>query len=110
MPNNNSPSKTITKKNNDSASKDDLSPKKGGVGSDSESDDCNAEDSERDEGEGGNSQANQNFEWVALNSFKDLYRASPIFNQMCDFGPNIVPLSIVGMYLNYAGNHLLHYI
>ena len=99
----------MNKKNNDSASKEDLSPKKGGNGSDSDSDDCNAEDSERDEGEGGNQQ-NQNFEWVALNSFKDLYRSSPIFNQMCDFGPNIVPLSVVGMYLNYAGNHLLHYI
>lgn len=40
------------KKNNDSASKEELSPKKGSCGYDSESDDCNAEDSERDEGEG----------------------------------------------------------
>jgi hypothetical protein len=70
----------MIKKNNDSASKEDLSPKKGACGSDSESDDCNAEDSERDEVDGGNSQSNQNFEWVALNSFKDLYRSSPIFN------------------------------
>ena len=44
----------MNKKNNDSASKEDLSPKKGGNGSDTDSDDCNAEDSERDEGEGGN--------------------------------------------------------
>ena len=46
----------MTKKNNDSGSKEELSPKKGGSGSDSESDDCNAEDSERDDCEGGNSQ------------------------------------------------------
>jgi hypothetical protein len=29
---------------------------------------------------------------------------------MHDFGSNIVPLSVVGMFLNYAGNHILHYI
>ena len=46
--------KTITKKNNDSASKEDLSPKKNGNGSDSDSDDCNAEDSEREENDGNN--------------------------------------------------------
>ena len=49
-------------------------------------------------------------EWVALNSFKDLYRASDIFTLMCDFGPQTAPLCVIGQYLNYAGNHLLYYI
>jgi hypothetical protein len=26
------------------------------------------------------------------------------------YGPSIVPLSLVGLYMDYAGNHLLHYI
>lgn len=29
---------------------------------------------------------------------------------MAEFGSNIVPLSVIGMFLNYAGNHALHYI
>lgn len=29
---------------------------------------------------------------------------------MKEFGPNVVPLSLVGMMLSYAGNHLLAYI
>jgi hypothetical protein len=29
---------------------------------------------------------------------------------MKEFGPNVVPLSLVGMMLSYAGNHLLSYI
>lgn len=27
-----------------------------------------------------------------------------------EFGPSIIPLSTVGMVLNYTGNHLLHFI
>jgi len=27
-----------------------------------------------------------------------------------EFGNNIIPLSAVGMIMNYSGNHLLHYI
>ena len=29
---------------------------------------------------------------------------------MAEYGSRIVPLAVVGMYLNYCGNHLLHYI
>ena len=29
---------------------------------------------------------------------------------MAEFGQNIAPLTVVGMFLNYAGNHMLHYI
>lgn len=29
---------------------------------------------------------------------------------MNDFGKNIVPLSVVGMFLNHCGNHVLQYI
>lgn len=29
---------------------------------------------------------------------------------MAEFGQNIAPLSLVGMFLNYAGNHLLHFV
>jgi hypothetical protein len=29
---------------------------------------------------------------------------------MAEFGSQIVPLSVIGMFLNYAGNHILHFI
>ena len=29
---------------------------------------------------------------------------------MEEYGQNIVPLSVVGMFMNYTGNHILHYI
>jgi|TARA_B110000285_G_scaffold115716_1_gene131107 predicted oxidoreductase len=29
---------------------------------------------------------------------------------MQEFGGNVAPLSVVGMFLNYTGNHILHYI
>jgi hypothetical protein len=45
-----------------------------------------------------------------VNAFKDLYKCSPIYNLMAEFGQNIAPLSVVGMFLNYCGNHILHYI
>ena len=49
-------------------------------------------------------------EHVALMPFKDLYKESPIIKTAMEFGQAIMPLSAVGMLLNYAGNHLLHYI
>jgi hypothetical protein len=49
-------------------------------------------------------------EWVALNPFKDIYKSSPLCQMAFDFGQACIPLSAVGMILNYAGNHLLHYI
>lgn len=35
---------------------------------------------------------------------------TPIFNQMAEYGSNIVPLSLVGIFMNCVGNHLLNYI
>ena len=49
-------------------------------------------------------------EYVALNAFKDLYKHSPVVQMAFEFGNSIIPLSAVGMILNYSGNHLLHYI
>ena len=50
------------------------------------------------------------YEYVALNPFKDLYKHSPLIQMSFEFGPSIIPLSSVGMILNYTGNHLLHFI
>lgn len=50
------------------------------------------------------------YEYVALNPFKDLYKHSPLIQMSFEFGPSCIPLSSVGMILNYTGNHLLHYI
>ena len=50
------------------------------------------------------------FEWVPLNCFKDLYQCTPIYKCMAEYGQNCVPLSVVGMFMNYVGNHILHYI
>ena len=49
-------------------------------------------------------------EYVALAPFKDLYKSSPIIQMAFEFGQQIIPLSAVGMIMNYSGNHLLHYI
>lgn len=50
------------------------------------------------------------FEYNALVPFKDLYKSSPIIQMAFEFGPSCIPLCGVGMILNFAGNHLLHYI
>jgi hypothetical protein len=49
-------------------------------------------------------------DYFTLNPFKDLYKSSPLVQTALEFGKNNIPLSVVGMILNYAGNHLLHYI
>ena len=75
-----------------------------------------AEDSERggnsDDEEGTTTTNNNNttVEWIPLNAFKDLYGVSPIYKLMQEFGSNIVPLSVIGIFLNYVGNHILHFI
>lgn len=66
--------------------------------------------------EGGDSDEEEDFnnahkyEYIALNAFKDLYKHSPIIQMAFDFGPACIPLSAMGMILNFTGNHLLHYI
>ncbi len=52
----------------------------------------------------------QQSKYEALGPFKDLYPYSEIVKAMKDYGPNVVPLTLVGMFLNYTGNHLLNYI
>jgi hypothetical protein len=49
-------------------------------------------------------------EYVALNPFKDLYKLSPVIQMAFEFGQACIPLNAAGMILNYAGNHLLHFI
>jgi len=44
-----------------------------------------------------------------LTPFRDLYNSN-ISKVLRDFGKNIAPLPVVGHFLNYVGNHLLHYI
>jgi len=34
---------------------------------------------------------------------------APIYRVMQDFSQSIVPLSVVGMFLNYCGNHIVSY-
>ena len=41
--------------------------------------------------------------------YKDLY-TSNISKVLKEFGKNTAPLSVIGHFLNYAGNHLLSYI
>jgi hypothetical protein len=55
-------------------------------------------------------QQKPNVEYVALNPFKDLYKMSPIIKMAFEFGPSCIPLSAMGMILNFAGNHLLHFV
>ena len=63
--------------------------------------------------EGNDSEAEDVFnveKYEPIPAFKDLYPASDIVRSLREFGPNIVPLSLIGMLLSYAGNHLLAYI
>lgn len=52
-----------------------------------------------------NCQTNAN---PSSNCFRDLTK-EPLTKYMHEFGSQSVPLSLVGMYLNYAGNHILEY-
>jgi len=70
-----------------------------------------AEDSEREEADTQESSSpTTKYECTPLNCFKDLFKSSGIYSLMQDFAGNIAPLSVIGMFLNYAGNHILHYI
>jgi hypothetical protein len=60
-------------------------------------------DSEGEKNEGGAS-------YEAIAPFKELYPHSDIVRAMFEFGPNIIPLQLVGQMMNYAGNHMLHYV
>lgn len=58
------------------------------------------------EGEGGSKQA----QYEAIAPFRELYPHSDIVRALCEFGPSIVPLQLIGQLMNFAGNHMLHYI
>lgn len=47
---------------------------------------------------------------MPLNCFKDLYQVAPIYKCLAEYGQSIAPLSLVGMFLHYCGNHMLHYL
>ena len=72
------------------------------------SDDEDAIDSEREEIE--RVDGGTRFKYTPYDCFKDLVNDSPLFKIASAYGRNIIPLSVVGMYFNYAGNHLLNYI
>ena len=48
--------------------------------------------------------------YEALPCFRELYPHSDVVRALKEFGPNIIPLQMIGMMMNYAGNHMLHYI
>lgn len=49
----------------------------------------------------------QKDEFIALPPFKDLYPHSEVVKALKEFGEQVVPLSLVGHMMNYAGNHIL---
>ena len=61
------------------------------------------EDSEEDEEE-------KNVPKCTLPAFQDLYPNSDLVRTLIKYGKDIPPLSMVGMLLNYTGNHLLSFI
>jgi len=72
-------------------------------------------DSESTDGEEGSGPAGQppktsKVEYHALAPFRELYKSSPLVQLAFEFGPSCIPLSAVGMILNFTGNHLLHHI
>ena len=54
--------------------------------------------------------SNFSYQNIATAPFKSLYKSSPIVQLALEFGSHSIPLPVVGMLLNYAGNHILHYI
>ena len=79
--------------------------------SNSDAEDNSAIDSERDEPQiEPRSQYSVKPSCMPYDCFKDLVNVSPIFKCLREYGPHLVPLSLVGLYMNYAGNHLLHHI
>ena len=45
---------------------------------------------------------------VPIDMFRHFYEIAPIYKLMMEFGKNVVPLSVVGMFLNHCGNQILH--
>ena len=49
------------------------------------------------------------YSYQSYEPFRELID-SDIFRHMSNYGNQIIPLSIVGTFMNYVGNHLLYYI
>jgi hypothetical protein len=75
-----------------------------------EGNDSESSDGEEGSGPVGPPPKTATVDYQALAPFKDLYKHSPIIQMAFEFGPSCIPLSAVGMILNFTGNHLLHYI
>ena len=77
----------------------------------SEGDSDDAIDSDREEPGGGDgvTKAAKKYVYEAYEPFKELV-GSPIFTAMEEYAGNIVPLSLVGTFMNFVGNHLLAHI
>lgn len=82
--------------------------KKAAEDSGSGSDEEMGDDSEREE-PGAQSTNNVTTEIIPLNCFRDFYKVAPLYKYIDEFGSYIVPLSLVGMFFNYTGNHILAY-
>lgn len=65
---------------------------------------------EGSDSEGEEGKTKQPVEYEAIAPFKEIYPHSDIVRALQEFGPSIVPLQLIGQMMNYAGNHLLHYI
>ena len=68
-----------------------------------------AEDSERDDTPPDEMDKNST-EMVGVECFKDLYFVSPIYKCLKEYNGRVTPLSLIGVFLNYTGNHLLHHL
>ena len=68
------------------------------------------DDSEEEDDINGFNSAPKSSKFEPLHPFKDLYPNSDIVKAMREYGSNIAPLTMIGMLMNYAGNHLLNYI
>ena len=49
------------------------------------------------------------YSYQGYEPFKELVE-SELFKHMSEYGSQIVPLSMVGNFMNFVGNHLLYYI
>lgn len=50
------------------------------------------------------------YQYTPYEAFKELVNTSPVFQALNAYGSSICPLFMAGIYLNYAGNHLLAHI
>jgi hypothetical protein len=71
--------------------------------------DSDAIDSEREDPGTEQKVKGKQYIYEAYEPYKEFVK-SPLFQHMSEYRGSIIPLSIVGMFMNYVGNYLLHYI